>query len=136
MIPDAGSIESLNAIELDHSQNNLRIDFASMNFLFPENNRYRYFMSGVDKDTVQLSNYHPVEYNNLKPGNYKFWFTGSNNDGIWNPEGKSLDILITPPFTRTFPGIYSLWFPYIVFHGSFYEKAFPQVKCRKEETGD
>ncbi len=103
MLPEAGCIESLNELELNHKQNNLRIDFAAINFLYSENNRYRYFMSGIDKDTVQLSDYHTVEYNNLKPGKYRFWFTGSNNDGIWNTEGKSLDIRIIPPLTLTLP---------------------------------
>ncbi len=81
--------------------NDLRIEFAALNFLYPENNRYMYFMAGEDKDTVLLSNYRTVEYKKLRPGNYRFWFTGSNNDGLWNPEGKTLEIHIKPPFSRS-----------------------------------
>ena len=136
VIHDAGSIESLNVIELDHNQNNLTIDFTSMNFLFPENNRYRYFMSGVDKDTVQLSNYHPVEYNNLKPGNYKFWFTGSNNDGIWNPDGKSLDIHIIPPFTRTLLAFTLYGFLILIFMAVFMRRHFRRLNAEKKRLED
>lgn len=133
MIHDAGSIESMSTIELDHNQNNLRIDFASMNFLFPENNRYRYFMSGVDKDTVQLSKYHTVEYNNLRPGNYIFWFTGSNNDGIWNPEGKSLDIVIRPPFSRTFLAFALYGFLILFFMAVFMQRHFRRLNAEKKK---
>jgi hypothetical protein len=55
-----------------------------MNFLYPENNSFKYFMTGIDNDTMLMESNHPVEYTSLRPGNYKFWFTGSNNDKIWN----------------------------------------------------
>ena len=58
-------------------------------------------MSGADRDTVYSSGYHPVEYKNLRPGKYIFWFTGSNNDGIWNTQGKSIAIRISPPLSES-----------------------------------
>ncbi len=48
-----------------------------------------------------MENYHPVEYAGLKPGRYRFWFTGSNNDNVWNKEGKSIEIIVSPPVTRS-----------------------------------
>ena len=40
-------------------------------------------------------------YTNLDPGKYVFRVQGSNSDGVWNEEGVSLPILITPPWWRT-----------------------------------
>jgi signal transduction histidine kinase len=40
-------------------------------------------------------------YTNLNPARYVFRVQGSNSDGIWNEEGVSLPILITPPWWRT-----------------------------------
>ena len=40
-------------------------------------------------------------YTNLDPGKYVFRVQGSNSDGVWNEEGISLPILITPPWWRT-----------------------------------
>ncbi len=97
----AGESTSLEKLELKNSLNNLKFEFASMNFLYPENNRYKYFMKGLDEDTTLLNSYKPVEYRNLRTGRYSFWFTGSNNDGVWNNEGKTIDIHIKPPFTST-----------------------------------
>jgi signal transduction histidine kinase len=37
----------------------------------------------------------------LNPGRYVFRVQGSNSDGVWNDEGVSLPILITPPWSRT-----------------------------------
>ncbi len=136
MLPEAGCIESLKEIKLNHRQNNLRIDFAAINFLYSENNRYRYFMSGIDKDTVLLSNYHPVEYNNLKPGNYRFWFTGSNNDGIWNAEGKSLDIRIIPPMTSTLPAFIIYGFIFLFITALFMRAHFRRLNADKKRLED
>ena len=40
-------------------------------------------------------------YTNLDPGKYVFRVQASNSDGVWNEEGVSLPILITPPWWRT-----------------------------------
>ena len=40
-------------------------------------------------------------YTNLDPGKYVFRVQGSNSDGVWNEEGVSLTIVITPPWWRT-----------------------------------
>ena len=34
---------------------------------------------------------------NLKPGDYTFKVIGSNNDGVWNETGSSIDIVIKGP---------------------------------------
>ncbi|HOO98100.1 MAG TPA: two-component regulator propeller domain-containing protein [Bacteroidales bacterium] len=100
LYPQSESVSKLRNIELDHRQNDLSIRFASLNFRQPEMNRFRYFMEGMDRDTVEAQS-PEAEYINMQPGRYRFWFTGSNNDNIWNPEGGSLDIRIHPPFYRT-----------------------------------
>ena len=40
-------------------------------------------------------------YTNLDHGRYVFRVQGANSDGVWNEEGVSLPILITPPLWRT-----------------------------------
>ena len=94
-------IRSLNELDLPFNRNTLIFEFAALNYLNQEQNMYRYIMSGVDRDTVMSSQDKPAEYKNLAPGKYKFWVTGSNNDGLWNPSGVSLDIIIHPPWFRS-----------------------------------
>ncbi len=94
-------ISSLKRLDLPFRFNTLSIEFAALNYLNPEHNLYRYFMTKSDKDTMMVSQGLPAEYKNMPPGKYKFWVTGSNNDGLWNPSGVTLDIRIHPPWYRS-----------------------------------
>jgi signal transduction histidine kinase len=42
-----------------------------------------------------------AHFTNLDPGTYTFRVKGSNNDGLWNEEGTSIKIHITPPYWQT-----------------------------------
>jgi hypothetical protein len=37
----------------------------------------------------------------LPPGDYTFHVTACNNDGVWNEEGTSIAVIVTPPFWKT-----------------------------------
>ncbi len=99
LYPDEPDISSLTKIRLKHSQNDIRISFTALNYLEPQYNMYRYFMKGIDKDTVLTTSKERFsEYKKTKPGRYEFWVTGSNNDGVWNKTGRTLIIEISPPW--------------------------------------
>jgi signal transduction histidine kinase/CheY-like chemotaxis protein len=67
----------------------------------PERNEYAYFMEGFEKEWNYVGNRNFATYTNLPPGKYTFRVKGSNSDGVWNEEGTSLIITITPPFFQT-----------------------------------
>lgn len=59
-------------------------------------------MEGFDKDWNYVdSKRRFATYANLPAGSYTFKVKGSNNDGIWNEEGKSIQVNITPPPWKT-----------------------------------
>ncbi len=95
------SISSIKKIKLPFKKNTIQFEFAALNYLNPGDNLYRYFMPGVDKDTVLVAQGISAEYKSLPNGKYKFWVTGSNNDGVWNSSGKSIDIQIMAPWYRS-----------------------------------
>jgi len=97
LFPDEKDIAELKMIKLNHLRNNLSFEFAALNFNHPEFNRYRYFMRGIDIDTIETTTAE-ADYKKMAPGQYTFWFTGSNNDGVWNKKGTSLEIQIRPPW--------------------------------------
>lgn len=110
LFPSSDDVAYLDQIVLRKNQNSIKIGFAALNFLEPQRNSYRYYMKGADKDTViTTSSYRFAEYKSLKPGRYTFWFTGSNNDGVWNASGKTIEIRIMPPWYATFLA-YALYF--------------------------
>ena len=92
------SILVADRIELRHDQNFFRIDFAATFLSHPERNRYRYFLEGIDEDTVYSENKSFAEYTDLKPGHYTFWVSGASHRGPWNPEDRSIEIIIEPPW--------------------------------------
>ncbi len=102
------SITYMDKLELKHNQDHLSFEFAILNYLDPELNQYKYILEGLDKDWIYSGSRNFAIYSNLKPGNYTFRVTGSNNDGIWNPSGTSLGITINPPPWLT-------WWAYVVY---------------------
>ncbi len=96
------TISKAETIKLDHDQNMISFEFAALNYSAPENNQYAYLLEGVDKDWVYTdSNRRFAVYANLDPGEYFFKVKASNNSGLWNQEGKSLKIIIIPPWWQT-----------------------------------
>ncbi len=95
------SISLTKEVTLSYSQNVFSFEFAALDYTSPNKNRYAYMMDGFDKDWIYSGNRRYVTYTNLDPGKYTFKVKGSNNDGIWNPEGASIVIQILPPLWRT-----------------------------------
>lgn len=88
-------------ISLSYRDNVISFEFAALNYISSDKNRFRYMMENFDRDWIEISDRNFVSYTSLSPGNYTFRVKGSNNDGLWNEEGASLKIRITPPFWRT-----------------------------------
>jgi ligand-binding sensor domain-containing protein/signal transduction histidine kinase/DNA-binding response OmpR family regulator len=88
---------------LSYRENIFSFEFAALEYHGPQKNQYAYKMEGVDPDWVFTnSSRRFATYTNLDPGEYNFWVKGSNNDGIWNEEGTSIKVIITPPWWRTY----------------------------------
>ena len=89
-------------IVLRHSEDIISIEFSALNYLHPEKNRFEYMLEGFNRQWVQASaRDRKVTYTNLDPGDYIFRVRASNNDGVWNKEGISLELLVRPPLWRT-----------------------------------
>lgn len=88
-------------LTLSYEQNSISFEFASMDFTYPEKNLYQYKLQGFDKDWIHSGNTHSATYTNLDPGTYTFMVRGSNNDGIWNEKGASVQLIILPPWYMT-----------------------------------
>ena len=85
-------------VRLKHNQSNVTFEFASLSFVAPQSNRFAYKMQGVDHDWIYTAKNNSVSYAGLSPGKYTFMVKGSNNDGVWNNDGTSLEIEISPPW--------------------------------------
>jgi signal transduction histidine kinase/DNA-binding response OmpR family regulator len=88
-------------IRLSYRQSTFSFNFAALNFTAPENNQYAYRLEGLDTDWNYVGKENKAVYTNLSPGEYTFRVKASNNDGIWNEEGATVRVVITPPFWKT-----------------------------------
>jgi len=88
-------------IKLNYKQTVITFEFAALDFTRPEKNQYAYFLENFDKEWNYIGTQHKATYTNLDPGTYFFRVKASNNDGIWNEEGVTLKLIITPPFWLT-----------------------------------
>src|SRR4030095_3123920 len=80
-----------------------------------ERNRYAYLLEGFNKDWV-YSDRPVATFTNLDGGDYTLHMKASNNDGVWNEKGATLEIHVNPSFykTRWFPVLITLAFGGIV----------------------
>ena len=62
----------------------------------------------LTRDWIYSGNKSEATYTNLDPGEYVFRVKGSNNDGVWNEKGISIQISILPPWWNTW------WFKVII----------------------
>jgi ligand-binding sensor domain-containing protein/DNA-binding CsgD family transcriptional regulator len=76
-------------------------EFAALNFKNPQQNHYAYRLKGIHQNWIYLENRHEVTFSNLSPDTYNLQIRASNSDGVWNDNGTSIKLVITPPFWRS-----------------------------------
>lgn len=96
-------------IHLKWNQNDVSFEFASLNYLQSEKNQYEYRLLPRNEEWIRTGAERPfATYTNLNSGSYTFEVRGSNNDGKWNKEAVQLNMLISPPWFKT-------WWAYSIY---------------------
>jgi len=96
------AIPYIDSLTLSYRDNVFSFEFAALSYANSHKNRYRYKLENFDHDWSEVGSKQSLAiYTNLDPGNYVFRVQASNSDGVWNEQGVSLPILITPPFWKT-----------------------------------
>ena len=80
---------------------NLAFDFVALSLVAPEKNRYRFMLEGWDSDWRDTVNEFRMEYTNLPPRSYRFRVIASNNSGVWNETGDTVEFSIAPAYYQT-----------------------------------
>lgn len=101
-------ISQTETLTLTYEQSTFSLAFAALNFTGSENNRYLYKLENWDKNWNEANAEKRASYVKVSAGTYVFHVKAANNDGIWNETGKTLTIVITPPFWETW------WFRLLV----------------------
>lgn len=95
------TVEQSDKIELTYLQDILTLEFASLDFTSPAQNKYRYQLIGIDKEWIESGSRRSATYLHLPAGNYIFRLQGSNSQGVWSNKVVELKITVNPPWWRT-----------------------------------
>jgi signal transduction histidine kinase len=107
-------------IRLPARSRDIEIRYTALSFVVPQKVQFRYRLDGRDDEWQDAGTRRQAFYNDLGPGTYRFRVIASNNDGVWNNEDASLEIVIAPAWyqTRTFlalsvlGGAFAVWLAY------------------------
>ena len=79
----------------------LEIDYTALSLVAPDKVMFRIKLDGRDADWQDVGNRRQAFYTNLGPGSYRFRVVASNNSGVWNKEGATLDFSVAPAYYQT-----------------------------------
>lgn len=127
------SITYTDEIRLAYHHNVISFQFAALNYINTEKNRYQYKLEGFDKNWVDAGDNRFATYTNLDAGNYTFRVRGSNNDGVWNEKGAAVRLIVPPPPWLSWYA-YLAYFLAATFAGYYFIRQREKTAKRKYEA--
>ena len=93
--------EAPSNLRLPQLTRDLQIEYTALSLVAPEKIHFKYRLEGYDRDWQDSGNRRQAFYTNLAPANYRFRVIASNNSGVWNEEGATLEFSIAPAYYQT-----------------------------------
>ncbi|NQZ05799.1 MAG: response regulator [Algicola sp.] len=102
-------INHTQSLTLTHEDNMFSLEFSALYYADAKANQYQYKLEGFNLNWIDTSaNNRRAAYTNLESGDYTFRVRASNNQGVWNTQGKSLRIIVEPAPWLT-------WWAYLIY---------------------
>ena len=79
----------------------LTIRYTALSLAAPEKIHFRFKLEGQDEDWREVVDERQVQYSNLPPKKYRFRVIASNNSGVWNETGDTLEFSVAPAYYQT-----------------------------------
>jgi ligand-binding sensor domain-containing protein/signal transduction histidine kinase len=93
-----------NSLRLPALAHDIQIDYTSPSLAVPKKIKFRYRLEGNDSTWQDAGTRRQAFYTNLRPGQYRFTVIASNEDGVWNTLGATLQFSVAPAWFQT------IWF--------------------------
>jgi class 3 adenylate cyclase/ligand-binding sensor domain-containing protein len=88
-------------MEIPYSDNMVTFEFATMEYGGSGTHLYQYKLEGFDRDWIISGTNRKAVYTNLDPGTYTFRVRGNNRDNKWNDASTSFQLIVLPPWWRS-----------------------------------
>jgi signal transduction histidine kinase/ligand-binding sensor domain-containing protein/DNA-binding response OmpR family regulator len=98
-LPSGGYLKN---ISLAYHKNDLAIEYAGLQYDYPQEVEYRYRLEGFQNDWVAVGKEKTARFPNLTPGKYKFRVMAKNGDGLWSEAEAVLSFRILRPWWQTY----------------------------------
>ena len=109
LVADGKSYSLASPITLPPLSRDLHIDYTALSFVMQQRMGFRYILEGRDTGWQNPGLRRQAFYSDLRPGSYRFRVIASNNDGVWNETGATLDFKVAAAWYQT------LWFRSLCF---------------------
>lgn len=83
-------------LEVPAGTSSLEIDYTAFSFMAPAKMRFRYRLTGFDRDWHDVGTRRAAFYSRLPPGDYTFEVMATNNDGVWSSTPATLQLVVMP----------------------------------------
>ena len=117
------AINYTNRITLNYKQKIFSVGFSAMDFTNSTLNQYKYKISSIGDEWINLGHQNNLVITDLKPGNHTLTIMGTNSDGCWSDNLATLDIIIKPPFWKS-------WLAYLIYFLVFSGLLYTYLKIR------
>ena len=107
-VQTAGPLWTKPLIRLRYDQDFFSFRFVALDFTSPLKNTFAYRLDGFEDQWNTPGTRNFAGYTKVDPGHYVFRVKGANSDGVWNESGAAIDLVIEPPFWKTW------WFRVLV----------------------
>ena len=96
----ATNVSEIKHLKLKPENNTISLEFVAIEYSDPSNNQLKYLLKGIDKEPVVLKKGESgfARYPNLPHGEYSFFLSGANSDGVWGDMEEVLKITVLPRF--------------------------------------
>jgi signal transduction histidine kinase/ligand-binding sensor domain-containing protein len=98
---DGNAFDAGQALPLPPRVRDLTIAYTALSYVDPGRVLFRYKLEGFDQEWHNVGNRRQAYYTNLPPRAYRFRVMASNDNGLWNEVGASLDFSIAPAYDQT-----------------------------------
>jgi two-component sensor histidine kinase len=137
-------LRNLNSIVLTKDNHFITFHFSVLDFIDPENNKFRHKLVNFDPDWIDIGTRKSATYTNLPPGQYVFRVQGSNSAGVWNRDGISVQLIVLPPPWRTwwaYTGyaifaILFFWLAFRTYHSYVLRRAQEKLEIRMHDDAE
>ena len=101
LVADRRAYDARTGVRLPPLVRDLQIDYAALSLVAPEKNTFRIMLEGRDTEWQDVGTRRQAFYTDLGPGAYRFRVIASNNSGVWNEAGETLEFSIAPAYYQT-----------------------------------